>query len=66
MNFNQLVNERRIKMALEAWDNPQWKNLSMDGIAKEVGFGSRTTFIKAFRNQTGVCPSEYKEPTQTN
>lgn len=65
MNFNQLVNERRIKMALEAWDNPQWKNLSMDGIAKEVGFGSRTTFIKAFRNQTGVCPSEYQTPTQT-
>nr|WP_292967458.1 MULTISPECIES: helix-turn-helix domain-containing protein [unclassified Allomuricauda] len=65
MNFNQLVNERRIKMALEEWDNPQWKNLSMDGIAKEVGFGSRTTFIKAFRNQTGVCPSEYQAPTQT-
>lgn len=61
MNFNQLVNDRRIKVTLAKWGNEQWKNLSMDGIAKEVGFGSRTTFIKAFRNQTGVCPSEYQK-----
>lgn len=59
-NFNQLLNEKRIEVALRNLDSSQWENLSLQGVAREVGFKSRTTFNKAFKMKTGVTPSEYK------
>lgn len=59
-NFNQLLNDKRIEVALQNLDNSGWEHLSLQGIAREVGFKSRTTFNKAFKNKTGLTPSEYK------
>ncbi len=60
-NFNQLVNEKRIDVVLEKFENSEWLNYSLGGVAQEVGFKSRTTFIKAFKEKTGYPPSEYKK-----
>lgn len=60
-NFNQLINEKRINVVLKKFKNSEWLNYSLDGVAHEVGFKSRTTFIKAFKVKTGVTPSEYKK-----
>lgn len=60
MNFNQLLNEKRIDYALKNLDDTKWKHLSLEGIAREVGFKSRTTFNKAFKLKTGRTPSKYR------
>ncbi len=60
-NFNQLINEKRIEVALKKFENSDWLNYSLEGVAQEVGFKSRTTFIKAFKEKTGITPSEYKK-----
>ncbi|TXB63174.1 AraC family transcriptional regulator [Phaeodactylibacter luteus] len=56
-NFNQFVNEFRIEYAkslLEA--NPE---LNTDSLSEEVGFNSRATFYRAFKQFTGLTPGEY-------
>jgi len=60
-NFNQLINEKRIEVVLKKFADSDWSNYSLEGVALEVGFKSRTTFIKAFKEKTGTTPSEYKK-----
>ena len=60
-NFNQFINEKRINTVLKKFKNSDWLNYSLEGVALEVGFKSRTTFIKAFKEKTGITPSEYKK-----
>lgn len=60
-NFNQLVNEKRIEIAIEKIQSNVWKNLTIEGIAQEVGFKSRTTFNKAFQEKTGLTPSQFRK-----
>jgi AraC-like DNA-binding protein len=64
--FNQLINEKRIEVVLEKFRNSDWLNFSLEGVSLEVGYKSRTTFIKAFKEKTGVTPSEYKKKLQAN
>jgi AraC-like DNA-binding protein len=59
--FNQLINEKRIEIVLEKFKNSEWLNYSLEGVGLEVGFKSRTTFIKAFKEKTNNTPSEYKK-----
>jgi len=60
LNFNQLLNKKRIEYLISKLnENKDWDNLSLSGIGQEVGFKSRTTFIKAFKSNTGMTPSKY-------
>ena len=56
--FNQFINEYRINAALEKIRADEIKKLSMEGIALEVGFASRSTFYRAFKNMTGKHPTD--------
>lgn len=58
-NFNQLLNNKRIDYVLDNLKNPEWTRLSLEGMGNNVGFKSRTTFNKAFKEKTGITPSEY-------
>ena len=40
-------------------DPQQWGNLTIEGIGQSVGFKSRSTFISAFKANTGLTPTEY-------
>ncbi|MGB5188544.1 helix-turn-helix domain-containing protein [Robiginitalea sp.] len=60
MNFNELLNEKRIDYTLKNLEDTKWEHLSLEGIAREVGFKSRTTFNKAFKLKTGCTPSKYR------
>jgi AraC-like DNA-binding protein len=64
--FNQLINEKRIEVVLQKFKNHEWLNYSLEGVALEVGFKSRTTFIKAFKEKTSLTPSEYKKLNTPN
>ncbi len=60
MNFNQLLNKKRIEVVIKKLNaKDDWDKLSLSGISQEVGFKSRTTFIKAFKSNMGMTPSRY-------
>jgi AraC-like DNA-binding protein len=58
-NFNDLINTHRIKAFKILINNPSNKKYSILGLAKEVGFNSKTSFYRAFKKETGITPSEY-------
>ncbi len=60
-NFNALVNEYRINHVKENIHKKQWSNFSLEGIGMEAGFKSRSTFLKAFKKETGMTPSAFRE-----
>ncbi|MBN2681993.1 MAG: tetratricopeptide repeat protein [Bacteroidales bacterium] len=59
-NFNNFINEYRIKEARRLLANDTKNIYTIEGIAQEVGFNSRTSFISAFKKYTGVTPSFFK------
>jgi len=61
VNFNEFVNEYRIRYLQEEIDHALWDRLTLEGIGREAGFNARSTFYKAFKKFTGMTPSEYRE-----
>jgi AraC-like DNA-binding protein len=55
--INEYINELRIQ---EAMKKLQTKNIKIIDIALSVGFESLSTFNRAFKNVTGITPSEYR------
>ena len=61
-NFNALVNRFRIEEACRRMkDTANYGNLTIEGIAHSVGFKARSSFFKAFKNNTGMTPTEFME-----
>ncbi len=63
-NFNTLVNEYRIKEARDMLIEN--KNMTIEGIANEVGFRSKSSFNSAFKKYTGVTPSFFMKNALNN
>ncbi len=60
-NFNQLLNEYRIKEACRRLNGKEgYGNMTIESIAESVGFKSRTSFGALFKNSTGLSPSAYQ------
>lgn len=59
MNFFEYVNYYRIKEFILLAKSDKAKQLTFFGLAQEVGFNSKTTFIKSFKKLMGVSPSIY-------
>ncbi|WP_299884105.1 AraC family transcriptional regulator [uncultured Lacinutrix sp.] len=59
-NFNTYINSFRIEKAKRLLNSETVNNLSIEGIGKEVGFQSKSTFYDAFKKVTGTTPSRYK------
>jgi AraC-like DNA-binding protein len=60
-NFFLFINEYRIEEAKKKLIDHNFDNLSIEGIAKSVGFNSKSVFNPAFKTITGVTPAEYKK-----
>jgi len=58
-NFNTLLNEFRINFVKLMLDNGALKKYTIDYIFTEAGYKHRSTFNAAFKNITGMTPSEY-------
>ena len=58
-NLKTLINKYRIEKARKLMISDLYKNYSMDGIATEVGFRSRSGFYTAFKSVTGLTPTIY-------
>lgn len=61
MNFKSLVNKYRIDEARKLLTSEAFQNFSMEGIAKESGFHSRSSFYQLFKQETGMSPANFAE-----
>ncbi|UOQ76780.1 helix-turn-helix transcriptional regulator [Hymenobacter sp. 5516J-16] len=57
-NFNDFINEYRIREAERRLRDPQFRHYTLLAVALEVGFNSKSTFNRVFRKLRGVTPSE--------
>ena len=56
--FNDLVQQKRIEFYLELISKKENRAFTIEALAKEVGFKSRTTFYNAFKKFHGGLPSD--------
>jgi len=60
-NFSAFLNEYRISEARERLlDFDNYGNMTIEAIAKELGFKSRSNFVHVFKKVTGLTPTEYQ------
>lgn len=58
--FSTVLGSYRVKEACHRMnDAEQYGNVTIEAIATSVGFKSRTSFVNAFKRETGLTPSEY-------
>ncbi|MBO6522584.1 MAG: helix-turn-helix transcriptional regulator [Balneolaceae bacterium] len=58
-NFFEFVNEYRVKEVKKRLPDPQFKNLTIEAIARDCGFNSSASFYRVFKQQTGLTPKQY-------
>jgi AraC-like DNA-binding protein len=63
-NFFNYINELRISKAKIMLREEAHSRLSIEGIARVVGFQSKSSFYTAFKKSTGSTPTEYRDETQ--
>jgi AraC-like DNA-binding protein len=59
VNFNTWKNDLKINFVIEQIEKGNNQLLTLDALSKQAGFVSRTTFLNAFKQKTGLTPSEY-------
>ncbi len=59
-NFAAFVNVRRIQAAKDELDDPRLGSKPVSSVAYELGFGSLGPFNRAFKEATGVTPTEWR------
>lgn len=60
-NFYEFVNSFRVSKARELILNRTTHGMSMEDIAMESGFGSKTTFYRHFKARFSMTPTEYEK-----
>jgi ligand-binding sensor domain-containing protein/AraC-like DNA-binding protein len=65
-NFYEFINEYRIKEAQQMLSAPGDHQESILEIAYEVGYNSKSAFNRAFKNFTGMTPSEFRKKPNNN
>ena len=59
-SFNDLINEYRVNEFISRIKDPGFQNLSIFGIALDVGFNTKSSFNNTFKKITGKTPSEFR------
>ena len=59
MNFNDYVNQYRVRYFKDLLAQPEYHQWTLEAIAQKAGFNSRTTFIRAFTKFADCSPSVY-------
>ncbi len=58
-NFNDFINQFRIKEFQQMAVDPANKNLTLLGLAYDSGFNSKTVFNTFFKKETGMTPKQW-------
>jgi AraC-like DNA-binding protein len=60
-NFNSLINSYRIKEAKKLLTEPKNSDLTILQICFKVGFNSKSTFNRVFKDKVKITPRQYRE-----
>ena len=60
-NFNDLVNEYRVKHAISMFNSKQFDIFSIEAIGYESGFKTKSVFYTAFKKVTNQAPGNYRK-----
>lgn len=60
-NFRDYINTYRIEAAKKLLVSPDSSHWTIEAIAGEVGFNSRSTFYQAFKNKEGCTPNQFRK-----
>jgi len=63
MRFTDLINFHRVEFIKEEIKKGSTKHVTLEGLADEAGFNSRTTFYNAFIKHEGISPLEFLKST---
>ena len=58
-NFNAYINQFRIKKAVELLEEGYTRSKSIEGLSQEVGFRSKVSFYRAFKENMSITPIDY-------
>lgn len=58
-NFSQFINGYRVSQFERICKEPENAQLTLEALAQQCGFKSRSTFINAFKKVHGITPSEF-------
>jgi AraC-like DNA-binding protein len=64
VNFNTWKNDHKINFVIEQIEKGNNQLLTLDALAKQAGFVSRTTFLSAFKQKVGLTPTEFLNSLQ--
>lgn len=64
-SFNRWVNTYRIEAFKKRLNDGSEALLTLEGIARECGFNSSTSFQRIFKQLTGTVPTEYRDRLNT-
>lgn len=64
MNFNDFINDYRVKAVIKLLQKGEYKKVTLLGIAIDCGFNSKTTFNRCFKKHTGVSPKDFIQNLQ--
>jgi len=64
VNFNTWKNDLKINYVIEQIEKGNNELLTLDALAKQAGFVSRTTFLNAFKQKVGLTPTEFLNKLQ--
>jgi AraC-like DNA-binding protein len=59
MNFNDFINEYRIRFCIEKIKNDEWKYKTLEALSRESGFNNRNSFTLSFKKVVGLTPSDF-------
>ncbi len=59
IDFAKWKNNARIDFVVELMHAGTNEYLTLDALSKQAGFGSRSTFVSAFKQKVGLTPSDY-------
>jgi AraC-like DNA-binding protein len=61
INFNDFINEYRVKAVIDLLKQGEQKTHNLLGISLDCGFNSKTTFNRCFKKYTGLSPKQFAE-----
>jgi AraC-like DNA-binding protein len=65
MGFREYINTYRINYFKQHVGLPPWDHFTLEAMAKASGFHSRITFIRQFKEVSGITPSAYLKQAKT-
>jgi AraC-like DNA-binding protein len=60
-SFYELINKYRVEEAIHLIQSGRLENITVEALAKEAGFNSKSTFNKIFKQETGTTPTRYRD-----